>query len=138
MPNYIFKHPEKERYVEVFFRMNDEKKYQDEEGVEWERRWTVPHASVDSLFNSDPFDIQSHVDKTGKMKGTMGDLFAASKEMSERRAEKLGSEDPVKREMFDKYEKKNKTKHFFDRPSKIENSFATIDFTKPSPPDIDI
>jgi hypothetical protein len=37
MPLYQFQHPEKGDMVEVFFNMNDEKEFIDEEGVEWKR-----------------------------------------------------------------------------------------------------
>lgn len=134
MPEFLFKHPDKEEYKEVFFKMNDDKKYVDDEGVEWKRRWHIPNASVDSISNTNPFDIQSHVDKTGRRKGTMDDLFNISKEMSERRAEKLGHEDPVKKKFFENYAKKNNgAKHFHDKPDKIETKHATIDFTAKSP-----
>lgn len=136
MPEYLFYNSETEEYRNVFFKMNDEKIYNGEDGSEvgiWSRRWTSPNASVDSIANTNPFDTRAHVEKTGKMKGTMGDLYSISKEMSERRAEKLGHEDPVKRKHFDSYEKTQGVKHYYDKPDKIETKHATIDFKAKGP-----
>jgi hypothetical protein len=130
MPLYLFKHPEKNEYREVVFKMNEDKRFVDEDGIEWERRFTVPNASVDSLSDVDPFNIREAVTKTGNKKGSVGDLWDFSRELSERREEKIGHEDPVKRKMFQSYEEKNKVKHFYDKPSKIDAGPATIDFTK--------
>lgn len=132
MPQYLFYNTETEEYKEVFFSMNDDKIFNgdngDQEGL-WVRRWTVPNASIDSLSNTSPFDTRAHVEKTGKMKGTMGDLFNVSKEMSERRADKIGSVDPVKVKYFKDYAKKNNgAKHFSDKPDKIETKDFVIDF----------
>lgn len=126
MPNYLFKHPEKEEYIEVFFHMNDEKIYIDENGTQWERRWTVPNASVDSISDIDPFDTKKFVEKTGKMKGDIGNLWDISKEASDRRADKVGGEDPIKKKYFKDYKKENGINHWHDRPSKIETKHATI------------
>lgn len=134
MPLYIYKNPLTERVYEVIQGMNDTHRFFDPEtGEECKRVWTKPNASVDSLSKSDPFDIKDHVEKTGKMKGTVGDLWDVSREMSERRADKIGAEDPMKREAFNKYEKEKGVKHWHDRPNKIDTNVATIDFTKPTP-----
>jgi len=134
MPEYLFVKKETGETRLVFFKMNDDKVYNGENGKEvglWERRWTKPNASVDSISSLNPFNIQSYVEKTGKTKGTIGDLWSISKEASERRAEKLGHEDPIRRQFFEKYEKENKVKHFYDKPDKIDTNVATIDFTAP-------
>ncbi len=133
MPEYTFFNKITQEYRDVFFKMLDDKIYNGEDGTEvdiWERRWYPPNASVDSISNTNPFDTRAHVDKTGKMKGNLGDLFNISKEMSERRQDKIGGEDPVKRQFFNDYQKKNNgAKHFSDRPDKIETKHAIIDFT---------
>ncbi len=46
MPSYDFKHPEKEEYIELFFSMNEEKTYTDEEGVEWKRVFHSPNVNA--------------------------------------------------------------------------------------------
>lgn len=136
MPEYRFFNTETKEYRDVFFKMNDDKIYNGEDGSEigkWVRRWTKPNASVDSISSLDPFNTKAYVEKTGKTKGTLGDLWNISKEASERRAEKLGHEDPVRRKYFDNYEKTHNVKHFYDRPEKIDAGPAVIDFTAPSP-----
>lgn len=133
MPLYLFYSEKKDEYREIFFNMNDEKVYNGEDGSEigeWSRRWTVPNASVDSISDVDPFDTRKLVEKTGKMKGTIGDLWTASEEASKRREDKLGHEDPVRRKYLDNYQKENNRKHFHDRPQKIDAGVATIDFSK--------
>ena len=46
MPSYDFKHPDKEEYVEVFFRMNEQKQYIDTGGVEWNRVFYAPNLNA--------------------------------------------------------------------------------------------
>lgn len=132
MPEYRFFNTETEEYRDVFFKMNDDKVYNGEDGTEvgkWSRRWTKPNASIDSVSNTNPFDLKAYTEKTGKMKGNLGDLFAISKEASERREQKTGGPDPVKTQFFKDYQKKNNgAKHFSDRPDKIETKHAIIDF----------
>ena len=103
MPNYIFKHPEQEEYIEVFFHMNDEKKYIDNSGTEWKRVFTSSQLQTTSQF--DPWDGKNFAEKTGKMKGTYGDLIDASAEMSSLRAEKNGGVDPIKQKAYKNYSK---------------------------------
>jgi len=79
-----------------------------------------------------PFDMKKMVAKTGAMKGTVGDLWNVSKEASEKRSEKLGHEDPVKRKYLDNYAKEHQTRHYYDKPSRIENKHAIVDFTAKS------
>ena len=129
MPEYLYKNPQTGEVKGVIQTMREEHVFIDEEGLEWKRVYTSPNASIDSLSNTNPFDTRAHVNKTGAMKGSLGDLFNVSKEMSERREQKLGHEDPVKRQFFKDYQKKNNgAKHFSDRPDKIETKHAIIDF----------
>lgn len=130
MPQYTYLNEETGETVDVIQTMREEHRYFGEDGKEWKRVFYSPNASVNSLSNTNPFDTRSHVEKTGQMKGSLGDLFNISKEMSERRQDKIGGEDPVKRKFFNDYkEKNNGAKHFHDRPDKIETKHATIDFT---------
>jgi len=100
MPLYTYEHPETQETVDIIQGMNDEHSYVDNNGVKWRRVFFSPQASMDS--NIDPFDNQSFKDKTGKSKGTMGDIIDRSKEMSQRRTDKLGF-DPVKQKYFKEY-----------------------------------
>lgn len=104
MPNYVFKHPDKEEYEELFFHMNDEpKEYIDKMGVEWKRVFHCPQISAAGSF--DPWDSDGFVNKTRDMQGTVGDLLDKSAELSHERAEQNGGVDPVKQKAYDKYAK---------------------------------
>jgi hypothetical protein len=136
MPEYTFFNTETEEYRDVFFKMNDKKIYSGEDGSEvgkWRRVFHAPNASVDSVSNINPFDIKGAVEKTRNKKGSVGEMWDASREMSERRQDKIGGEDPIKRKFFDSYEKSQGVKHFHDKPDKIETKHATIDFKAKGP-----
>jgi hypothetical protein len=100
MPIYVYKHPEKEEYIEVLQGMNDEHVYE-KDGLAWERVFLAPNASIDSAV--DPFNGRQFVETTANRKGTVGDMLDYSKELSERRADKNGGVDPVKQNYFKKY-----------------------------------
>jgi len=125
MPIYIFKHPETEEYIEVVQTMNEAHVYTDEEGVEWKRVFTIPNASIDT--KEDAWNKNQFVEKTGKMKGTVGDVLDYSAELSARRAEANGGEDPVKRKVFNDYEKRTGKKHLSDKKKTIETSRIKVD-----------
>ena len=89
MPIYIYKHPEEDIYEEVVQGMNDPHVFS-KDGVEWKRVFIAPNASIST--NDNPFSQNSFIEKTGKMKGTMGDMMSYSQELSEKRAEKSGGQ----------------------------------------------
>lgn len=100
MPYYSFKHPKKEKYIDVVFGMNDKKFYVDENGLEWERVWHKPQMAIDSSFvNVDPWDKTSFIKKTEKG-GTIGDLWDRAAELSEKRGG--DKNDPIKNEYLTK------------------------------------
>ena len=112
MPLYVFQHPESGEVVEVVLGMNDDKFYIDEKGTEWNRVFLAPNANIDA--DIDPFSSRGFIDKTNT-KGSMGDLMERSKEMSEKRKDKLGY-DPVQQKYFKEYSKKRRgMKHTLDR-----------------------
>ena len=125
MPIYIFKHPETEEYKEIVQTMNEEHVYVDESGLKWNRIFTIPNATIDT--KEDAWNHNGFVEKTGKMKGTVGDVLDYSSELSAKRAEANGGEDPVKRKAFDDYEKKVGKKHISDKKKTIETSKIKID-----------
>lgn len=127
MPLYIYKHPETEEVKEIFQGMNDEHVHE-EDGVKWQRVFTKPNAAIDAVSKLDPFKKRDFIDKTGNMKGTIGDMMGLSEEMSAKRAEKTGHEDPVKRKFFDNYEKNIGKKHLADKPKRIERKGISVDF----------
>jgi predicted nucleic acid-binding Zn ribbon protein len=125
MPIYIYKNPDTEEYKEVIQTMNEEHIYIDEFGLEWKRVFTVPHASIDT--KDDAWDHNRFVEKTGKMKGTVGDALDYSAELSEKRAQANGGEDPIKKKAFNEYEKSVGKKHLSDRKKTIETSKIRVD-----------
>lgn len=104
MPYYDFQHSDG-RVISIFQNMNDNHDFwKDEDGVKWNRLFSVPHAVVDSIFNVNPHDSKEFVNVTGKKKGNIGDLFQLSAELSEKRASKVGI-DTLKQKSFENYEK---------------------------------
>jgi len=111
MPVYLYQHPETEEVIEVFQKISETHEYIDEDNVEWQRVWTVPHASIDS--QADPFNENLWMEKTSKQKGggNMGDLFDQAQEASDKRRQKMGY-DPVKKKYFEDWSaKRNGKKH---------------------------
>ena len=92
---------------------------------QWERIYEAPQINmgVSTGKSIDPWDNRSFVERTGKMKGTYGELEAHSAELSEQRAkESLTGEDPVKRKYLDEYSRKRGgKKHFTEMKKTIEN-----------------
>lgn len=128
---YRFKNKKTGKIIDVVMSMREYKPYRGENNNEdfWERVYEVPQVNIGNAKSSDPFDNKSFIEKTGSMKGTYGDLLDYSAELSEKRAEKAGGEDPIKRQYFDEYKKKtNGKKHIKDRPKKINTKNATIEF----------
>ena len=125
MPIYIYKNPDTDERIEVIQTMAEEHIYIDEFGLECKRVFTVPHASIDT--KDDEWDHNQFVEKTGKMKGTVGDLLDYSSELSEKRAQVNGGEDPIKKKAFNDYEKNVGKKHLSDKKKTIETSKVIID-----------
>ena len=111
MPLYTFEHPVTGEHQDVLFGMNDDKSHTDDSGIAWLRVWHSPLTATDS--DIDPFSSKQYLEKT-RVRGTMGDLQERSRELSEKRANKLGY-DPVKKKYFEEYAKKrNGLKHQLD------------------------
>jgi len=115
MPEYLYRNPDTGEVLSIIQGMNDEHKFVDDQGLEWQRIFLNPTMSVDSQ-DVDPFSEQQFVEKTANMKGTYGDMVDYSKEMSQRREEKLGKEDPLRRKVYNDYKKDRGIAHPKDRP----------------------
>tara|TARA_R100000008_G_scaffold86896_1_gene82579 strand:+ start:6701 stop:7075 length:375 start_codon:yes stop_codon:yes gene_type:complete len=113
MPIYVYEHPETQESIEIIQGMNDAHEYIDDEGVEWRRVFHVPQMSMDTQV--DPYSESDYLKATANKGGTIGDMMDYSKELSQKRAEKDGT-DPIQEKHFKDYEKKNKRKH----PSKAK------------------
>jgi hypothetical protein len=103
MPLYLFKNPKTGSIVSVFQSMSDDHVYS-ENGVKFERVFTIPNTVVETEIQS----AQQFVEKTGKMKGTLGEIWDYSQELSEKRAKQNGGEDPLRKKAEDSYSKKRK------------------------------
>ena len=112
--------------------MSGYKPYKGEDGQDenWQRVYDTPQVNIGNYVAKrvDPWNNNQFVERTGKMKGTYGDMQDYSAQMSEQRAkESVTGEDPVKRKHFDKYEKKTGKKHLKDRPTVIETKNVKIE-----------
>ena len=111
MPLYVFENPDTGETLELLFGMNDEKSHVDDNGLEWRRIFLPTSHTMDAEI--DPFSSKSFLEKTNS-KGKVADLMDRSKEMSEKRKNKLGY-DPVQKKYFEEYSsKRNGLKHHLD------------------------
>ena len=122
---YTFIHKITGETKEINMPMSEYTHYKGENGEDenWERVYEAPQVNMGNYIGKkiNPWSRNQFVEKTGKMKGTYGDLENYSAEMSERRAaESATGEDPIKRKHFDKYEKTTGKKHPKDKPKVIE------------------
>ena len=120
MPLYLFKNPNTGKTVSIFQLMNEEHSYSDN-GIKYERVFTVPNAQIDTEF-----DINSSskfVEKTGKMKGTLGEIWDYSEELSKKRASKYDGTDPLRQKAEEKYSKKRRGMKYKNKidPSEMPN-----------------
>lgn len=96
--------------------MTETKDYRGPNGTDkrdtWKRVWTKPQMGVDTV-RIDPYSTSDFVKATNK-KGTMGDLWDRSAELSKKREEKEGL-DPIKEKFFEDYAKKRKGKKHPDQ-----------------------
>lgn len=104
MPIYIYQHPTNESIVEVFQSMKDVHEYEDN-GVKYKRLFSSPAASVDTNINPD--SSKEFCNKLANKNYTVGDLWDKSKELSDKRAAREGT-DPIRDKYFEKYRKEHK------------------------------
>lgn len=102
--SYDYQNPKTGQIITIYQSMASDHKYIDDDGLEWERKFSIPNAVIDGVFNIDPNDRQEFVRKTGLRKGKMNDLFQLSAELSEKRKQKDGI-DVIKEKSMDNYEK---------------------------------
>ena len=114
MPEYLFQNPDTGEVVSVIQGIDEEHVYS-EDGKQFDRVFTVPNASVDSTL--DPFSAQQFTDKTKNMKGTMGEIWDYSKELSEKRKQVTGGEDPVRKKAERDYSSKRRGMQYKEKAS---------------------
>lgn len=128
MPTYVFRHPCDEETIELFFHMNDEKEYIDNEGIEWERVFLASEVNAQSKI--DPWNNEDFVKKTGDSEGTLGDLMDRSAELSAKRAEEAGGTDPVKEKYYKNYAKDRKGALHADKMNTYETEKFKVNYDK--------
>ena len=116
MPTYIFQHPSTGDVKEISQRISDAHEYIDDSGIQWNRVFTVPHASIPSLTRIDAGSEQDFMNKTQDTGGTCGDLFDLSNELSaKRKSQSSNGKDPIKQRFFKDYSTERKgLKHLSD------------------------
>ena len=126
MPFYTFSHPETGEFLDVFFHMNDEKEYFDEDGIKWNREYHSPE--LNSTGKTDPWNSKQFIEKTGQKNGTLGDLLDRSAELSKERASQNDGVDPIKENYYKRYSKeRNGAIHRDKNPKTFENKHIKID-----------
>ena len=129
MPRYLYQHPESGEVVELIQTMSEKHEFE-KDGVKWNRLFTPPQMNFD--VRVDPYSPKDFNRVTEK-KGTIGDLWDRSAELSHDRASKNGGIDPIKQEFFKKYsDERGGTKHQEQLKQganiKLKNAgFSTID-----------
>ncbi len=124
MPIYLFSNPENDSdVVEVIMSVNDIHEY-NKDGIKWNRVWQNPEMGIDTKL--DPFSSKDFIRATSKSKDSIGSLFDRSKEMSIKRAEKLGHPDPLKQKHYAQY---RKTRHGKSCPEERQEKLREISKT---------
>ena len=130
MPIYTYENQTTLEKRDVIQTMNEDHVYFGdgiEEEAEWKRVFTpLSFSMASSASIKDPFKKESFLAATEGKKMTLGDMWDLSGEMSQQRAEQAGGEDPVQREHFDAYEKKNGVKHHDDKKKVVEEDGVKI------------
>ena len=119
MPLYEFQHPETKEIVGVVQKMKDKHVFVGEDGVKWDRVFSVPNASIDSDINA--FSESDFLKATAKKGMTAGDMMDLSEQLSKKRENSRGL-DPVKQKTVTKYEMKTGKAH----PNKSGNKPKTL------------
>jgi hypothetical protein len=100
MPIYKYQNPKNGETIEVVQKMNDDHSFTDDSGLEWVRVFFKPLVAIDS--NPDPFSRTAFLEKTKGVK-TMGDAWDFSQEMSDKRAERSGGTDSMRKKAEKKF-----------------------------------
>lgn len=108
MPLYTYIHPETEKTIDIVQSINDPHVYIDKDGIEWKRVFSVPEINTQGTLKAD-CSPREFSEFTKNKKGTFGDMFDRSKELSEKR-KKIYGKDPVKEKYFKDWSKKRNGK----------------------------
>lgn len=117
MPIFLYRHPETKEIREIIQSVHEDHSYIDENGLKWNREFTIPTASIDTKWDAE--NPRDFVEKSGRKKGTLGEIFDKSKELSEKREKQRGT-DPIQNTFFDKYKDKTGKDHPDLRKKKVK------------------
>jgi len=109
MPIYIYQHPTKGIVKEIIQSVNDTHEYV-ENGIKWIRIFTVPEINTNVKLKAES-TAKDFAEYTKNQKGTLGDLWDRSAELSSKR-EKIYGKDPVKEKFSKEASKRRKNKKF--------------------------
>ena len=107
MPVYIYQNPKSGEIKEVIQSVHDKHEYT-ENNLKWNRIFTVPEVNTQEKLNANS-SKEDFARVTGNQRGTLGDLWDRSGELSEKRS-KIYGKDPVKQKYFKDWSKKRKGK----------------------------
>jgi hypothetical protein len=133
MPIYLFENNKTGKIVEIFQSSHEPHVYNGKSGDEtglWDRVFCIPGLiGAGTVSNIDPFDEKAYTNNmAGRQKWTIEDATRASKELSEKRAEKNGGIDPVKEAAAKEYKervgKESFTKIREDGAKKLKEKFG--------------
>lgn len=115
MPFYLYSNPNTGEIKEIYQKIDDLHVYH-EDGIQWNREFTVPQAMVDTKI--DPLSSKDFVEKTSKKTGTLKNLIYESKKASEERKKILGY-DPVQKEYYRNWSKERKGRRHPKDPENV-------------------
>jgi hypothetical protein len=108
MPFYTYINPDTKESIDIVQSINENHVYIDKNGLEWQRVFTVPEVNTHGTLKADTTEKQFS-EYTRNQKGSMGDLYDRSAELSEKR-KKIYGKDPVKNKYYKDWSKKRKGK----------------------------
>jgi hypothetical protein len=108
MPQYLYQHPKSKKVIELIQSVHDNHEYIDSDGLKWNRVYTAPELNTEGSLKAD-CTAKQFDDYTGRKKGTIGDLWDRSAELSDKR-KKIYGEDPVKKDYLKSWKSKRKNK----------------------------
>jgi hypothetical protein len=112
MPSYIYQHPKNKKNIEIVQSVHDKHEYIDKSGIKWNRVFTAPELNTEGTLKAS-CSSKEFSEYTGRKRGTVGDLWDRSKELSEKR-EKIYGKDPVKEKYKKDWSKKRRNRKFID------------------------
>jgi len=107
MPIYLYQNPKSGEIKEIIQSVHDTHEYI-ENGIKWNRIFTAPEVNTNEKLNINS-NQKDFARVTANQKGSVGDLWDRSQELSEKR-KKVYGQDPVKKKYFEDWSKKRKGK----------------------------